>query len=106
VPPYLGGMLATAAEWDLEGAGAAESADSLARLARTAAAVDSLALRRSAHVARAEVALARARLALGESVGARAAAERARVASAVGNGPEHPRTLAAAALLDSLDSEK
>jgi hypothetical protein len=133
VPANLGPMLVTGAEWDLEaspkqaptarragsgrgaaerstaagwlGTGAAATADSLARLARTAAAVDSLALRRSAHVARAEMALARARLALGDPAGARAAAERARVASAVGNGPEHPRTAQALALLDSLEVE-
>jgi serine/threonine-protein kinase len=102
-PAYFTSLLLTAAEWRLEG-GTAEpaAADSLAQLGRKAAAVDSLALERSAHVARAELALARARLALGDRAGAGAAAERARIASAVGNGAAHPRTVAATALRDSL----
>ena len=101
VPAYVTQALLTAAEWRLE-RGPAREADSLARLARSVAARDSLALGRSAYVARAEMVIARARLAMGDTAGARGAATRAAIASAVGNGPASRHTRAAAALRDSL----
>ena len=100
-PAYTATALLTAAVWRLA-RGAAREADSLARLARAAAARDSLALVRSAHVARAEMVIARARRALGDPAGAREAAARAATASEAGNGPGNARTRAARALRDSL----
>ncbi len=101
VPAYVTQALLTAAEWRLE-QGQAREADSLARLGRRVAAGDSVALGRSAYVARAEMVIARARLAMGDTAGARAAATLAATASAVGNGPANRRTVAAVALRDSL----
>jgi hypothetical protein len=101
VPAYVTQSLLTAAEWRLE-RGYPGEADSVARLGRTAAAGDSLALGRSAYVARAEMVIARARLAMGDTAGARGAATRAATASAIGNGPASGRTRAAVALRDSL----
>ena len=101
VPAYITQALLTAAEWRLE-RGPAREADSLARLGRSVAARDSLALGRSAYVARAEMVIARARLAMGDTAGARAAATRAATASAAGNGLSSRRTLAAVALRYSL----
>ena len=46
--------------------------------------------------------IGRARLALRGGREARAAAERAAMASAAGNGTEHPRTVSAQALRDSI----
>ncbi|HSB52775.1 MAG TPA: serine/threonine-protein kinase [Gemmatimonadales bacterium] len=91
----------TAAEWRLE-AGDARGADSLATLGRAAAAVDSLALRRSAYAGRAELVRARALVQLGDSAGGRLAAENAVSALAIGYGPTRPLTKAAQALRDSL----
>jgi hypothetical protein len=77
-------------------------ADSLAGIGRSAAAVDSIALTRSAHVGRAEHVRARALLALGDTTGARAAAARAVVAMTNGFGVSNANTRTARALSDSL----
>ena len=100
-PPSMAMPYATAAEWHLA-AGDPRGADSLAKLAISAAALDTLALQRSAYVGRAEVVRARAFRALGSSVPAREAAARAVTALATGFGPRNLRTLEARALLDSL----
>jgi serine/threonine-protein kinase len=91
--PRLAYHLVTAAEWRLD-LGDAAAADSLAQLARTAAAIDSLALQRSGYVGRAETVLARASLLRGNHQAARLHADRATVALANGYGPGHARTLA------------
>ena len=93
--------LITAAEWRLAG-GDAAGADSIAQLARTAAAIDSVALTRSALVGRAELLRARALRARATVPDARAAAARAVTALGNGYGPRHPWTLAARSLADSL----
>ena len=93
--------LVTAGEWRLA-AGDARRADSLARLARRAAALDTPALSRSAHAGRAELLLARALRARGDVPAAREAARRAQIALANGYGSAHAWTLAARALADSL----
>ena len=93
--------LVTAGEWRLA-AGDARGADSLALLARTAAAVDSLALVRSALAGRAELLRAHALRAEGRAPDARQAAERAATALGNGYGPDHRWTRAARALADSL----
>ncbi len=100
-PPPLAMPYVFAAEWRLEN-GDARAADSLALLAHTAAAVDSLALQRSAYVGRAELVRARARLALNDRNTARAASDRAVRALANGYGPTNRYTRAARALRDSL----
>ena len=94
--------LLTAAEWrrhdgDLRGA------DSLAGLAIRAAAPDSLAFSRSAHVGRAELVRARVAAAEGDSAAAVQAARRAARALANGFGPGHPLTMEAQGLRDSLE---
>jgi hypothetical protein len=94
--PYV-----TAAEWRLA-AGDARGADSLALLGRAAAAVDSLALQRSAYVGRAELVHARAQLALGDHAAAQQAAERAVVVLGHGYGPVSVHTARARALRDSI----
>jgi eukaryotic-like serine/threonine-protein kinase len=93
--------LVTAGEWRLA-AGDASGADSLARLARTAAGIDSMALTRSALAGRAELLLARALRARGRTPDARAAAGRAVTALANGYGSTNAWTSAARALADSL----
>ena len=93
--------LVTAGEWRLA-AGDARGADSLALLARTAAAVDSFALVRSALAGRAELLRAHALRAEGRAPDARQAAERAATALGNGYGPDHRWTRAARALADSL----
>ena len=100
-PPNTALALATAADWHLA-AGDAAGADSLARLGSLAAAVDSLALERSAYVALAEAVRARALRALGKPDEARAAAKRAATAAANGFGAQHPSARTMRALLDSL----
>jgi serine/threonine-protein kinase len=100
-PPALTLSFLTAADWRLAD-GKPRMADSLATLAQEAAAVDALALTRSAHVARAELVRGRAQRALGDLGAARAAAGRAVVAAANGFGRSNPWTVAARALLDSL----
>jgi hypothetical protein len=100
-PPQLAVPFIMAAEWRLA-AGDARAADSLALIGRAAAAIDSLALKRSAYVGRAELVLARARNALGDVQGARGAADRAVVAMSFGNGPTARRTQAARGFRDSL----
>ncbi|HEX6065341.1 MAG TPA: serine/threonine-protein kinase [Longimicrobiales bacterium] len=90
-----------AAEWRLAQSDA-RAADSLALLARTAAAVDSLALQRSAYVGRAEFVRARARLALSDKAGARNAADRAVIALTNGYGRNSAYSRAAYALRDSI----
>jgi hypothetical protein len=91
----------TAGEWRLAG-GDARGADSLARLARTAAAIDSLALERSALAGRAELLLARALRAEGQMSDARQASVRAVTALTNGYGPENVWTRSARLLVDSL----
>jgi len=93
--------LVTAGEWRLA-SGDARGADSLAVLARTAAAVDSVALVRSALAGRAELLRAQALRAGGRAAEARQAAERAVTALGNGYGPNHRWTRAARALADSL----
>jgi hypothetical protein len=93
--------LATAGEWRLA-AGDARGADSLARLARGVAAVDSLALARSALVGRAELLRARALRAQRDLPGARQATARARIALANGYGEGNAWSRAARLLVDSL----
>jgi hypothetical protein len=93
--------LVTAGEWRLA-SGDAPGADSLARLARTAAAIDSIALMRSGLAGQAELLLARALRARGQTVDARRSAERAVTALANGYGRGNAWTLAARALVDSL----
>ena len=93
--------LVTAGEWRLAG-GDARGADSIAVLARTAAAIDSLALVRSALAGRAELLHARALRAGGRLPEARQAAVRAVTALANGYGPNHRWTRAARVLADSL----
>jgi len=93
--------LVTAGEWRLA-SGDARGADSLALLARTAAAIDSLALVRSALVGRAELLRAHALRAEGRFPEARQAAGRAVTALATGYGPDHRWTRAARVLADSL----
>ncbi len=93
--------LVTAGEWRLA-AGDAQGADSIARLARDAAAIDSLALVRSALVGRAELLRARALRARGDTGHAREAAARAAVALGAGYGPQISWTRAAQSLADSL----
>lgn len=100
-PPDLVIPLITAGEWRLaENDGRA--ADSLARLAISGAAVDSLALSRSGLVGRAELLRAKALEAEGDSLGARAAAHRAVVALTNGMGPTNRRTIEAKALSEAL----
>jgi serine/threonine-protein kinase len=99
--PAMAVAYATAAEWHLA-LGDPRGADSLATLAVSAATLDSVALRQSAYVGRAEVVRARALRSLGRGVPAREAATRAVAALVNGLGPAHPRTLDARAMLDSL----
>ncbi len=93
--------LVTAGEWRLA-SGDARGADVLALRARTAAAIDSVALSRSAYAGRAELLHARALAAMGDSTGARAALSRAETALSHGYGPGSPWVTAAKALDDSL----
>ena len=102
-PPALAMPFVTAAEWRFA-TGDVRTADSLARLGRDAAAVDALALERSAYAGRAEFVRARALAALGAIPEARRTAERAAVAMANGYGPRNARTLRAIAFRDSLAS--
>jgi hypothetical protein len=100
-PPALAMPFVTAAEWRLA-AGDARGADSLAQLGRNAAAVDSLALVRSAYAGRAELVRARAHLSLGDTAAARLAADRGVVAMSNGYGPANWHTAAARSFRDSL----
>jgi eukaryotic-like serine/threonine-protein kinase len=93
--------LIVAGEWRLA-AGDARGADSLAQAARTAAAIDSAALQRSAFAGRAELLRARALRARGEMSGAREAADRAVAALTTGYGAGNAWTRAARVLVDSL----
>jgi hypothetical protein len=93
--------LVTAGEWRLAG-GDARGADSLARLARTAAAIDSIALERSALAGRAELLLARSLRVQGKLADARQASVRAVAALTSGYGPENVWTRTARLLVDSL----
>jgi hypothetical protein len=98
--PYLVYGLLTAAEWRWAD-GHARQADSLARLAISATALDSLTWSRSGHVGRAE--LLRARIAAGSDPGG-AARLAGRAATALANafGPTHRLTREALVLEDSL----
>jgi hypothetical protein len=87
--PVLAPPLVTAGEWRLA-RGDAAGADSLAQLAGAMLVLDSLADVRSAHAGRAHLLRASARLALGDTVGARAAVEAAHRPLAAGYGPAHP----------------
>jgi hypothetical protein len=100
-PPQVAMPFVTAAEWRLA-AGDARGADSLALIGRSAAAVDSLALERSAYVGRAALVSARALAALGRMAEARSVADRAIVALASGYGATNQHTTAARAFRDSL----
>jgi serine/threonine-protein kinase len=93
--------LITAGEFRLAD-GDAQGADSLAVLGRTAAAIDSVALVRSALVGRAELLRARALRTGGRIPEARQSAERAVTALTNGYGPDRRWTRAARALADSL----
>jgi eukaryotic-like serine/threonine-protein kinase len=93
--------LATAGEWRLA-RGDARGADSLARLARRVAAIDSIALTRSGLVGRAELLRARALRAQRDLPGARQAAARATIALANGYGEGNAWTRVARLLVDSL----
>jgi len=93
--------LVTAGEWRLA-SGDARGADSLARLARTAATLDTLSATRSGLVGRAELLLARALHAQRDLPAARAAAQRASVALTNGYGPSSRWPITARELLDSL----
>ncbi len=99
--PVLALPLLSVAEWRLAG-GEFGAADSLAGLARTAAAVDSIALSQSAWVGRAELIRARARAALGEGPGAREAASHAVIAIDHAFGTRSALAAEAHALRDSL----
>ena len=79
--------------------GQVQEALALAREARAIAAVDALADARSAAVGDARLVEARALLAGGDSVGARAALDRALPALRFGAGADHPRTRQAEALV-------
>jgi serine/threonine-protein kinase len=93
--------LVTAGEWRLE-RGDARGADSLARLARETAAIDSMALERSALVGRAELLRTRSLQSLGDRATARQTAARAVTALGNGYGAGHPWTLAAKTIMESL----
>jgi serine/threonine-protein kinase len=93
--------LVTAGEWRLA-LGDARGADSLARMARSAATLDSLSVTRSALVGRAELVLARALRAQSKTPVAREATQRASIALASGYGSASAWSRAARALLDSL----
>ncbi|HUQ82743.1 MAG TPA: serine/threonine-protein kinase, partial [Gemmatimonadaceae bacterium] len=93
--------LITAGEWRLA-RGDAHGADSLALLARRAAAIDSVALAQSALAGRAELLRARALHAQGDQPNAHAAALRASMALANGYGVGNKWTRTARALADSL----
>jgi len=82
-------------------AGDAAGADSLARIARTAAAIDSIALTRSALAGRAELLSAQALRVKGDTQASRAAAQRAVVALSNGYGRAHAWTRMAQSLADS-----
>ena len=93
--------LVYAGEWRLA-AGDARGADSLARLGRDAAVLDSLVASRGALAGRAELLLARALRSQGRAAEARESASRARTALSNGYGATHEWTQAARSLLDSL----
>jgi serine/threonine-protein kinase len=93
--------LVTAGDWRLV-RGDLGGADSLALLARSAAAIDSVALERSALAGRAELLRARAIHAQGHLPDARAAAQRAVRALANGYGPDNRWVRGARLLVDSL----
>jgi serine/threonine protein kinase len=100
--PLFAPSFVTAGEWRLA-FGDPHAAESLAVLATRAAAVDSLALRRSGLVGRADLLRARALRVLGDTAGARMAIHRAVLSLATGYGPLHSFTLEARALRDSLE---
>lgn len=102
--PTLALPLVVAAEWRLAH-GDAQGADSLAAAGIAAAAIDTLALSRSAWAGRGELVRARARRALHDTAGARTLARRALTALTNGAGPDSPWTLQARALVDSLRSD-
>jgi hypothetical protein len=77
--------LVTAGEWRLS-AGDARGADSIAKMARAAATLDSLSATRSGLVGRAELLLARALGLEGQTTAARDAGQRAKIALANGYG--------------------
>ena len=93
--------LVTAGEWRLA-TGDARGADVLALRARTAAAIDSIALRQSGLAGRAELLHAQAALAQGDTVEGRLALARAETALGNGYGPETSWVGAVRALRDSL----
>ena len=100
-PPSLAMPFVTVAEWRLA-AGDAHGADSLAQLARSAGAIDSAALERSAYVGRAELVHARALASLGDTAQARAGMARAVTALSAGYGSRNRHTIAALGVQESL----
>jgi eukaryotic-like serine/threonine-protein kinase len=96
--------LLTAAEWRWSD-GHPREADSLAQLAITAAAVDSLTWTRSAHVGRASLIRARVAAGAGDSSGALRSASRAAAALANGFGPDHALTREAQGLMSALPAD-
>jgi hypothetical protein len=99
--PLFALPLVTAGEWRLA-LGDARGADSLARMARSSAALDSLCRTGSGLVGRAELLLARALSARNETPAALEAARRASVALSHGYGSASRWPHDASALLDSL----
>ncbi len=100
-PPDLSLPYLVSAEMHLE-QGDVATADSLARVAWAAAAIDSVALGRSGYVGRAELLRARALLAGGRRADALSAVERALPALTSAFGADGMRTRQATALRDSL----
>jgi eukaryotic-like serine/threonine-protein kinase len=96
--------LLTAAEWRWTD-GRPREADSLAQLAITGAALDSLTWTRSAHVGRASLIRARVAAGAGDSSGALRLASRAAAALANGFGPDHALTLQAKTLMSALPAD-
>ena len=99
--PYLVYALLTAADWRWAD-GHGREADSLATLAISATALDSLAPTRRAHVGRAELIRARAAVGAGDRPAALRSAERALAGLTNGFGSWHPLVGQARALRDSL----
>ena len=98
---YMGPILVAAAEEALA-LGELDAAERFARSAREVAAVDSLALRQSAVVGEASLVHARVSRAKGDTSAAGTWAELSIPALAFGYGGDHPRTVEARALLDTL----
>ena len=99
-PSYKVSGLLTAAEWRWSD-GHPREADSLAQLAITGAALDSLTWTRSAHVGRASLVRSRVAAGAGDSAGALRWVSRAAAALRNGFGPDHALTREAEALMSA-----